>query len=105
MIIKCKICKGSGRILSGSIFELLNAKGEVCPACSGAGEFEINLPRDKITTCKYCGGAGCVQPTGINFTGSKEICPACKGVGIITRPTIGKAKKDTNEREGRCMTI
>jgi len=61
MIIKCKICKGSGRV-AGALFDF-SSTGSVCPACKGAGEFEIAIPSEKLTTCKFCRGSGRVQST------------------------------------------
>lgn len=95
MIVKCKVCKGSGRV-SGALFDFPGT-GRVCPACKGGGEFEITIPSKKLTTCKFCGGSGSVQPT---FTGSlagTEICPACKGIGVIERPTVGREQTGANE--------
>ena len=54
MIVGCKICKGSGRV-SKVPFDVFS-EGEVCPACKGAGEFEIVTSSEKLTNCKFCGG-------------------------------------------------
>jgi hypothetical protein len=96
MIVKCKICKGSGRISEAPLD--LFSKGRVCPACKGAGEFEITIPSKKLTTCKFCRGSGSVQSTlPVSLLGGTEICPACKGVGVIERPTVGREETGANE--------
>lgn len=92
MIIKCKICKGSGRVSNTPFF----GGNKVCPACKGAGEFEIAIPPEKLTTCKFCGGAGIVQSTPLPF-GETKVCSACKGMGVIERPTVGTGQTETNE--------
>jgi len=95
MIVKCKVCRGSGRV-SEAPFDFFG-KGGVCPACKGAGEFEITIPSEKLTTCKFCGGSGIVQSTLLpSFEGTK-ICPACKGIGVIERPTVGTEQRGANE--------
>jgi len=95
MIVKCKVCRGSGRV-SEAPFDFFG-KGGVCPACKGAGEFEITIPSDKLTACKFCGGGGSVQSTFPVSLGGTEICPACKGVGVIERPTVGREQTGANE--------
>lgn len=97
MIVKCKMCNGSGRI-AGAPFDF-SGTGSVCPACKGAGEFEITIPSEKLTTCKFCGGSGRVQSTFllISLAGTEMCCPACKGVGIIERPTVGREQTGANE--------
>ena len=95
MIVKCKICKGSGRDSEASF--ALFSKGRVCPACKGAGEFEITIPPEKLTTCKFCGGSGSAQSTISPIFGGTEICPACKGIGVIERPTVGGEQTGANE--------
>ena len=95
MIIKCKICKGSGRV-AGALFDF-SSTGSVCPACKGAGEFEIAIPSEKLTTCKFCRGSGRVQSTLLISLGGQEICPACKGIGVIERPTVGKGQTRVNK--------
>ena len=95
MIVKCKICKGSGRVFK-ELFDF-SGTGGVCPACKGAGEFEITIPSEKLTTCKFCGGSGSVRPTfPVSLVGA-EICPACKGIGVIERPTIGREQTGANK--------
>jgi hypothetical protein len=95
MIIKCKICKGSGRV-AGALFDFAST-GDVCPACKGAGEFEIAIPSEKLATCKFCRGSGRVQSTLLVSLGGQEICPACKGIGVIERPTVGKGQTRVND--------
>jgi len=94
MIVKCKVCKGSGRV--SAAFDFFGGGG-VCPACKGAGEFEITIPSEKLTTCKFCGGDGSVQLGLTVRLGGTEICPACKGVGVIERPIVGREQTGANE--------
>lgn len=91
MIIECKFCYGSGSVITGGI---LGVK-EVCPACKGAGEFNV-VNRSDYTSCKHCNGNGFVISGGI--LGVRRVCPACKGLGMIERPKIGmkKLRKDNN---------
>ena len=96
MIVKCKLCKGSGRVSKG-LFDFLG-EGKVCPVCKGAGEFEFNIPSDKLTTCKFCKGKGIIKstlPTVLDE--DMEVCPACKGIGVVERPTVGTEKTGANE--------
>ena len=95
MIVKCKICKGSGRV-SEVLFDF-SGTGSVCPACKGAGEFEITIPSEKLTTCKFCRGSGRIQSTLLISLGGPEICPACKGLGVIERPAVGKEQTRANK--------
>lgn len=98
MIMKCKFCNGSGRIADTMNDVVGLGGGRLCPACKGAGEFEITIPREKITTCKFCGGAGIEQPSTIAAAlRGLEVCPACKGIGIIQRPIVGPAQTGANE--------
>jgi len=95
MIVKCKICKGSGRV-AGALFDF-SSTGSVCPACKGAGEFEIAIPSEKLATCKFCRGSGWTKSTlWVGLEGT-EICPACKGIGVIERPTVGKGQTRVNK--------
>lgn len=82
MIIKCKVCKGSGRVSKGLPF----FTSEVCEACKGAGELELLISDDKLVTCKFCNGKGLVSADVI--FGGEEVCPACKGIGVIERPIV-----------------
>lgn len=95
MIVKCKICKGSGRV-SEVPFDF-SGTGSVCSACKGAGEFEITIPSEKLTTCKFCRGSGRIQSTLLISLGGSEICPACKGLGVIERPAVGKEQTRANK--------
>ena len=96
MIIKCKICKGSGRV-SKVPFAAFFGGDEVCPACKGAGEFEVAIPSEKLTTCKFCGGTGIVQSSPISPFEQWKVCPACKGIGVIERSTVGTEQTGSNE--------
>jgi len=82
MIIKCKFCGGSGSVTTDS---LLGMK-KVCPACKGAGEFNLINGSD-YTSCKHCRGIGSIVSGGL--LGVRNVCPACKGIGMIERPKIG----------------
>jgi hypothetical protein len=96
MIVKCKLCKGSGRVSKG-LFDFLG-EGKVCPVCKGAGEFEFDIPSDKLTTCKFCKGKGIIKstlPTVLDE--DMEVCPACKGIGVVERPTVGTEQTGANE--------
>ena len=95
MIVQCKICKGSGHVSEAPLDFF--GRGGVCPACKGAGEFEINVPSKKLTNCKFCRGSGSVQPIFSGILAGTEICPACKGIGVIERPTVGRAQTGANE--------
>ena len=92
MIIKCKVCKGSGRVSKGLPFF---ASPEVCKACKGAGELELLISDDKLVTCKFCNGKGLAS--GDVIWGWEDVCPACKGVGLIERPVIGTTQTGNNE--------
>lgn len=94
MIIKCKVCRGTGHILLDPLSFL--GGQSVCPACKGAGEFEIIIPIEKQIVCKFCNGKGVVQGSPLEFLGSKDVCPACKGIGVIERPVVGTGQKETN---------
>jgi len=98
VIVKCKVCKGSGHAAAGSPFDLV-ATRKVCPACKGAGEFDIAIPSEKLTTCKFCGGSGMVQSanTVLSLTAMEVYCPACKGLGIVERPAVGSGQTGANE--------
>ena len=86
MIIKCKVCQGSGKI---EINFLLGTK-KICPVCGGAGEFEINEIPEKLVVCKVCRGTGKV---GTNYlTNEWKLCPRCKGQSVIVRPSLGSAQ-------------
>ncbi len=47
MIIKCKICGGHGFTTTCDVFgSVFGQNRKPCPACSGAGEFDLNVPED-----------------------------------------------------------
>jgi len=95
-IITCKVCDGTGRF-SGSPFSSLFPAQEVCPACGGAGEFEIAFPIEKAVPCKFCSGKG-VVPASPLFEGAGVVpCPACKGIGLVERPIVGTERLGTNK--------
>jgi len=95
MIIKCKFCKGTGRIQ----LSFLGLSDELCSACNGAGELEIAVPEEKLTTCKFCKGEGIIQPTNYLDPSGITICPACKGIGVVERPIFGTSQQTRgNER-------
>jgi len=52
--------------------------------CGGAGELDFNIPKDGVTSCKFCSGTGKIFDT---FSGYKA-CSVCKGIGIVARPSI-----------------
>jgi len=95
MIIKCKICKGSGR-LANTATDFFG-KGRVCPACKGAGELELLTDPSKLTTCKLCGGSGVERSSFECYFGGIEVCSVCKGIGVVERPTIGSEQIEANE--------
>jgi DnaJ-class molecular chaperone len=86
---------GSGQV-SKAPFDFFGGD-EVCPACMGAGEFEVAIPSAKLTTCKFCGGSGIVQSTPVSPFGQPKVCPACKGIGVIERPAVGTEQTGSNE--------
>jgi hypothetical protein len=79
MIIKCKICNGSGTITTTQYFNKIK---KVCPACHGAGEFELNAPPENTSTCKICKGIGTIKSKDV-YTTVNKICPTCKGLGLV----------------------
>lgn len=95
MITKCKVCNGSGSVSTDVLFSMTK---KVCPACNGAGEFDINIPLDRMITCKFCNGRGSIQTDPL-FTYERKICPACKGKGLVERPIITSKQAETYERE------
>ena len=73
-----------------------------CSFCKGAGEFDLNIPQEKLITCKFCAGRGLIGSPSFAVLASlaETICPACKGFGFIERPKIGintlnEAKSET----------
>ncbi len=106
MIIKCKICGGSGSILTNDPFSNILSQGrKPCPSCKGAGEFDLNVPPEKLTTCKFCGGRGII--TGVDLAdlfSQGSICPTCKGLGVLERPQIGIEKIRTAKPEANVLS-
>lgn len=94
MIIKCKICGGHGFTTSGDVFGgVFGQDRKPCPSCRGAGEFDLNVPEEKLTTCKFCGGRGLIASASFPFLGTTAtICSTCKGLGVLERPQIGIEK-------------
>ena len=94
MIIKCKICGGSGSIQTGDPFSnIFGRSGKPCPSCKGAGEFDLNIPQERLTTCKFCGGLGIIRSTDFAvFASTGTVCPTCNGLGVLERPQIGVEK-------------
>jgi hypothetical protein len=91
LIIKCKVCAGKGFTSSGDPFgDIWGANRKPCASCKGAGEFEINIPQEKLTTCKFCAGRGLIISAGFSLLGATaSVCPTCKGLGFVQRPQIG----------------
>jgi len=89
MIIKCKVCNGSGTVANNVLFSV---QRKVCPACKGAGEFEINIPSDRMIKCKICKGRGTIQTDPL-FSYQRKICPTCKGLGVIERPIVNTSQQ------------
>lgn len=94
MIVKCKICGGSGFIQSGDPFgNIFGLDRRPCPSCKGAGEFDLNIPQERLTTCKFCGGRGIIRSAGFAlFEPTGTVCPSCNGLGVLERPQIGIEK-------------
>jgi hypothetical protein len=82
VIIKCRLCTGHG-----SVRHLFEFESKPCPACRGAGEIDLQIPKDKLAACKFCGGRGVVQDSPLVH--EVRVCPTCKGVGMLERPRIG----------------
>ena len=60
-----------------------------CPARNGAGELDLQIPKDQLTICKFCGGQGAIAPNPFSpFDRSRSLCPTCKGLVQIERPRI-----------------
>lgn len=95
MIQKCKLCKGSGRVPNRGLDAL--GEGQMCPACKGAGEFEVTIPPEKLVTCKFCKGTGIAPSLPSLLAGVTRVCPACKGIGVIERPRVGTEQIRANE--------
>lgn len=111
MIIRCKICGGKGLTHAGGPFENIFGEDRMpCPSCKGAGEFDLKVPQEKLTTCKFCAGRGLVISPGFGlFAPTGTLCPTCKGLGVLERPQIGvnnlnRAKPETT-RASRPLDI
>ncbi len=91
MIIKCKICAGNGFIQSGDPFsQVFGQNRKPCPSCKGAGEFDLNISQERLTTCKFCGGRGTVSSADfVLLARAMNICPTCHGLGVLERPQVG----------------
>lgn len=85
MIIKCRICAGSGSVN----VDLFAFGAKPCPACRGAGELDLQIAKERLTTCKFCAGRGVIQQSLFDLAGG--VCPTCKGVGLLERPAVGSA--------------
>ena len=101
MIVKCKICAGNGFIQSGDPFgSFLGLDRKPCPSCKGAGEFDLNIPQERLTTCKFCGGRGVIMsPDLALFVTTGTVCPTCNGLGVLERPQIGVEKVSATKPE------
>lgn len=89
MIIKCRICAGRGSVR----VDLFGLGGKPCPACRGAGELDLQIREDRLTTCKFCAGRGIVQQSLFELAG--RVCPTCKGLGLLERPIVGGGEAAT----------
>jgi hypothetical protein len=91
LIIKCKICGGKGFTHTGGPFEnIIGEDRKPCPSCKRAGELDLNVPQEKLTTCKFCAGRGLIVSPGFGlFASTGTVCPTCKGLGVLERPQIG----------------
>ena len=57
MIVKCKVCGNSGKIIS-NIFDFDKDNTTPCPTCKGAGEYELVGSINDYLKCKLCNGTG-----------------------------------------------
>ena len=91
MIVKCKICGGKGFTHTGGSFgKIFGQDRKPCPACKGAGEFDLKVPQEKLTTCKLCAGRGfIVSPSFALLESTGTVWPTCKGLGVLERPHVG----------------
>jgi DnaJ-class molecular chaperone len=99
MIVKCKICGGNEFVSSGNVFDVFGQNRKPCPLCKGAGEIDLNVPKERLTTCKFCAGRGLISSSS-TLMSTMTICPTCKGLGLLERLQIGgqqvtKAKTET----------
>jgi hypothetical protein len=91
VIVKCRICVGKGSIK----VDFFGFGTEPCPACRGAGEIQIQIPKERLTRCKFCAGRGVVQESFFEFPG--RVCPTCKGLGLIERPRVEASNPGATE--------
>jgi hypothetical protein len=84
LIIKCRICAGKGSV---QVDAFAISPSEPCPTCKGAGEIDLQVPKERLTICKFCAGRGLVQQSLFDF--GAHVCPTCKGIGVVERPHIG----------------
>lgn len=83
MIVNCRIRAGKGSINTG----LFDWESKPCPVCRGAGELDLQIPKEQLTTCKFCAGRGLIQQSLFELAG--RVCPSCKGFGMLERPQFG----------------
>jgi hypothetical protein len=92
MIIKCKVCEGSGfQTKDVLLSSMLGESPEACESCKGAGELEILVDPERSVTCKICNGKGISIGKEI-FSTQRFACAACKGIGLLERPRVGSLK-------------
>lgn len=91
MIVKCKICGGHGFTTTDDVLEAVFGQNKkLCSSCKGVGELDLNIPEEKLATCKFCGGRGLIASAGFAFLGrNTTICSNCKGLGVLERPQVG----------------
>ncbi|MCL6613165.1 MAG: TIR domain-containing protein [Firmicutes bacterium] len=65
-----------------------------CPVCRGTGELDLQIPQDRIITCKHCAGRGIIQQSPLELAG--RICPSCKGLGVLERPIVCFSSPDAS---------
>lgn len=102
MISKCKVCGGKGFTDPNDPFvgALLGGERKPCPSCDGAGEIEINIPKEETITCKFCTGRGVIMSNGyFGISSIASACPNCKGLGIMQRPQVGTKHVKASETE------
>lgn len=88
MIVKCRICAGKGSIKT----DFFGFESKSCPVCRGAGELNLQMPKERLTTCKFCGGRGLIQQS--LFGVETRVCPSCKGLGMMERPQFGSSNQE-----------
>lgn len=99
MIEKCKICDGKGYLISSAFG--FGEPRRVCPACKGAGEFDVRIPLDRRTTCKFCNGNGFAKYDSFELGGAlgsaRKVCNACKGLGFVEIPVVGFGEANNHQ--------